>query len=116
MNINEPDEHGNRLVLFRINGDVRGVMVKDNTIVSKVAAVLKAQRPNEIGSPLQGSLSKLLVKEGEKVKKNDQLFTIEAMKMESTITAPMDGTIKKIYLSEKSVLAQDDMVMEIDPG
>jgi len=114
MNINEPDEHGNRLVLFRINGDVRGVTVKDNTIVSQVAQALKAKRPNEIGSPLQGSLSKILVKEGDEVKKNDHLFTIEAMKMESTITAPMDGTIKKIYLSEKSLVAQDDMVLEIE--
>jgi pyruvate carboxylase len=78
------------------------------------AKAIKAARPNEIGSPLQGSLSKILVKEGDEIKKNDQLFTIEAMKMESTITAPMAGKIKKIYLSEKSLVEQDDMVLEIE--
>ena len=114
MNKNEPDEKGDRLVLFRINGDVRGVMVRDNKITSNITKAIKAVRPNEIGSPLQGSLSKILVNEGDSVKKNDHLFTIEAMKMESTITAPMSGKVKKIFLSEKSLVEQDDMVLEID--
>jgi len=35
------------------------------------------------------------------------------MKMENTVTAPMAGIIKKIYLSEKTLVAQDDLVLEI---
>ena len=116
MNMNESDEKGDRLVLFRINGDVRGVTVRDNNIISNVTKAIKAIRPNEIGSPLQGSLSKILVKEGDVINKNDHLFTIEAMKMESTITAPMRGKVKKVYLSEKSLVEQDDMVLEIEEG
>ena len=116
MNMNESDEKGDRLVLFRINGDVRGVTVRDNNIISNVTKAIKATRPNEIGSPLQGSLSKILVKEGDVINKNDHLFTIEAMKMESTITAPMSGKVKKVYLSEKSLVEQDDMVLEIEEG
>ncbi|MEE9373134.1 MAG: pyruvate carboxylase [Saprospiraceae bacterium] len=114
MNLNEPDEKGNKLVLFRINGDVRGITVKDKELGNKVKEAIKAVRPNEIGSPLQGSLSKILVKEGDRVKQNDQLFTIEAMKMESTITAPLGGKVTKIYLAEKTLVSQDDMVLEIE--
>ena len=43
-------------------------------------------------------LSKLLVKKDEEVKKNQPLFIIEAMKMETTITATTNGTIKSIEL------------------
>jgi len=82
LSTSEANEEGNRYVTFRINGDVRSVPVKDNALVSKIKVALKATRPNEVGSPLQGSLSKVLVKEGDKVKINDPLFIIEAMKME----------------------------------
>ena len=116
LSTSEPNEEGNRYVTFRINGDARSVSVKDNALVSQIKVALKATRPNEVGSPLQGSLSKVLVKEGDKVKINDPLFIIEAMKMESTITAPVDGTVKKIYLKNKTLVSQDDMVLEIDEG
>ena len=116
LSTSEANEEGNRYVTFRINGDARSVPVKDNALVSKIKVALKATRPNEIGSPLQGSLSKVLVKEGDKVKANDPLFVIEAMKMESTITAPLAGTVKKIYLKNKTLVSQDDMVLEIEEG
>jgi len=107
------NDAGKRLVTFRINGDVRSVLVKDNSQSGQVKTAIKATKPNEIGSPLQGSLSKILVKENQKVKIGDPLFIIEAMKMESTITAPMKGTVAKIYLTDKTLVAQDDMVLEI---
>ncbi len=45
----------------------------------------------QIGAPLQGALSNIQVKSGEKVEKNQPLFVIEAMKMETTITANQPG-------------------------
>jgi len=114
LSTSEPNEHGNRYVTFRINGDTRSVSVKDNSLASQIKVALKATKPNEVGSPLQGSLSKVLVKEGDKVKINDPLFIIEAMKMESTITAPVKGYIKKIYLQNKTLVSQDDMILEIE--
>ncbi len=52
--------------------------------------------------------------EGDKVEKNDPLFIIEAMKMESTITAPMAGVIKKIYINGGEMIEQDDLVVELE--
>ena len=66
-------------------------------------------------SPLQGSLSTILVKEGDTVEKNQGLFVIEAMKMESTIASPMSGVVERVHLSEKTLVEQDDLVIEIDP-
>ena len=59
-------------------------------------------------------LSAILVKKGEKVSKNQPLFIIEAMKMETTITAIADGTIKKIELKEGVMLNSGDLVMRLD--
>jgi pyruvate carboxylase len=116
LNTNAPDKKGMRLVIFRINGDIRTVLIKDHDLTTQEKVAIKASRPNEIGSPLQGSLAKVLVKEGDLVEINDPLFIIEAMKMESTITAPMKGVVKKIYLEDKTLVAQDDMVLEIEVG
>ena len=77
-------------------------------------AVKKATTDNEIGSPLQGSLSKVLVQEGQSVAINAPLFIIEAMKMESTITSPVAGTIKRIHLKAKNLVEQDDLVLELE--
>ena len=67
-----------------------------------------------IGAPLQGSLSRILVKVGQKIDENTPLFIIEAMKMESTITSPVSGKVKAIHLKEKSMVEQDDMVIELE--
>lgn len=114
LNTNAARKSGNRLVFFRINGTIRSVLIKDRSIDSDVSRNIKASGENEIGSPLQGSLSKIIVKAGDEVKKDAPLFIIEAMKMESTITAPKDGVIKKIYLKERTLVEQDDLVVEME--
>lgn len=62
----------------------------------------------------QGMLSKIFVKAGQEVKKNTPLFTIEAMKMETTITANKDLKIKDITLKEGTLVESDDLVMEVE--
>ena len=56
--------------------------------------------PDQIGSPLQGALSKMLVKSGQEVKKNDPLFVIEAMKMETIVTSLRDQKVREVVLGE----------------
>ncbi len=114
LNKTEPNEQGFRTVFFRLNGSTRSLDVRDYSIKPTVVAHQKASnKDHEIGAPLQGSLSKILVKEGQKVNVNTPLFIIEAMKMESTLTSPIAGVVKKIYLSEKTLVEQDDLVVEL---
>lgn len=110
----EPNEHGTRLVFFNLNGQTRSVEIKDNAVETDVVAHEKASEPSHVGSPLQGSLSKILVKEGDEIEVNTPLFIIEAMKMESTITSPMKGRVERIYLSERTMVQQDDLVIELE--
>ena len=114
LNMTEPDEQGNRLVFFQFNGMTRSVPVRDRNQQKELLVRRKAEGENEIGSPLQGSLAKLLVKVGEKVPVNAPLFIIEAMKMESTVTASVAGVVKKIHLKPKTLVDQGDLIIELE--
>lgn len=113
INTSAPDEDGFCTVGFELNGQTRSVKIKDRSIKVDKVAYRKAETENEVGAPLQGSLSKILVKEGDEVKASTPLFIIEAMKMESTITAPIAGIVKRIHLNEKTMVEQDDLVIEL---
>ncbi len=106
------DENGNKTVYFRLNGQTRSIEVKDNKAKVDRQSNSKAKTETQIGSPLQGRLTKIFVKEGDKVKKNSPLFTIEAMKMETTITANNDLKIKKIHLPEMTMVENEDLIIE----
>lgn len=109
-----PDENGYRLVSFELNGQTRRVLVRDQNQVASKEVHRKAESDHEIGTPLQGRIAQVLVKEGDKVKENQSLFVIEAMKMETTISAPFSGRVKKVQLSEGTMVEQDDLVLEIE--
>ncbi len=109
-----PDENGMRTVGFELNGQTRRIQVRDESYKSKVTVNRKAQGDNEIGAPLQGKLSSILVKPGQEVDESSPLFTIEAMKMESTITAPGNGKVKSVALMEGTMVEQDDLVIELE--
>jgi pyruvate carboxylase len=104
---------GKVTALFRLNGQTRAIEVNDKKFTGTKASNKKVSSADEVGSPLQGRLSKVLVKIGDKIEKNAQLFAIEAMKMESTILAPKAGVVKSIYLKDGALIEQDDAVIEI---
>ncbi|HQK97297.1 MAG TPA: pyruvate carboxylase [Bacteroidia bacterium] len=112
--VSEADENGHRSVYFRLNGQTRSIDVMDKKAVVKKISHKKAAGETNIGTPLQGMLSKIFVKAGQEVKKNTPLFTIEAMKMETTITANKDLKIKDITLKEGTLVESDDLVMEVE--
>ena len=62
---------------------------------------------------LQGKLASVQASVGDKVKENQPLFVIEAMKMETTITAPRAGKIAKVVLT-KGMVEQDDLVLVLE--
>jgi pyruvate carboxylase len=108
------DESGMRTVVFELNGYARRVQVRDHSVVSMVPVNKKVHNPAlEIGAPLQGKLSKLLVRTGDAVSSNTPLFIIEAMKMETTVTATRNTKVKAIHLPEGAMVQQDDLVVEL---
>lgn len=113
LNVTEADEAGYRTIFFRYNGTTRTLKVRDRSVKSKVVLNKKADKPGEIAAPLQGNLGSILVKPGDTVTVNQPLFTIEAMKMESTVVSPLAGQVVKLLLTEKTLVEQGDAVLEV---
>ncbi|MBP5477011.1 MAG: biotin/lipoyl-binding protein [Paludibacteraceae bacterium] len=65
----------------------------------------------QVKSPLPGSVIKVLVAEGQAVKKGDTLLTLESMKMENAIMAEQDGMIKQIAVTPGQNVMQDDLLI-----
>jgi pyruvate carboxylase len=114
VDVSEPNTQGIRTAFFKLNGQTRAIEVQDLSLDIEIIKNKKAEADNEIGAPLQGNLSRILVKVGQKIDENTPLFIIEAMKMESTITSPLAGKVKAIHLKEKSMVEQDDLVVELE--
>ncbi|MEO0470210.1 MAG: pyruvate carboxylase, partial [Bacteroidota bacterium] len=113
--MSEANEDGVRTVFFKVNGQTRSVEIRDESASSSRTINRKASQAHEVGSPLQGRLTKIFVKAGDEIEKNQPLFVIEAMKMESTITASQAGKVQAVHLTEAAMVEQDDLVVELVP-
>lgn len=116
LSVGNPNENGVRTLFFKVNGQNRSVDITDSKLKVEVKKNQKADldNENEIGAPLPGKLTKLLVEVGQEVKKNQNLFIVEAMKMENIVGAPENGVVKKIVLNENDMVAQDDLVIIVE--
>ena len=68
----------------------------------------------QIHSPMSGKISRFLVTEGTKVKKDQGLLIIEAMKMENELQSPKNGIIKKIKTTIGATIKTSDVLIIID--
>lgn len=116
IHIGEANESGMRTVSFEFNGLPREIEIKDRNVKASNIARKKADKnnPGEIGATLSGSVVKILVNKGQQVTKGDALIVTEAMKMETTISAPIDGIVAAIHVNPTSRIESGDCLLEID--
>ncbi|MGE4213573.1 MAG: pyruvate carboxylase [Anaerotignaceae bacterium] len=109
----EPNEDGMRTLTFEINGVMREIKVQDKQLEVNTDKNLKAEKGNpcQIGSPIPGTVGKILVKEGDRVEKNSILMTVEAMKMETSIVSKVSGVVDKIYIKEGERVMQEELLI-----
>ncbi|MDN5892748.1 MAG: pyruvate carboxylase [Nocardioides sp.] len=110
--ISEPDERGYRNVMTLLNGQIRPINVRDQSVASKVAATEKAapSDKSQVAAPFQGVVT-ITVAEGDTVAAGDVVATIEAMKMEASITAPVGGTVSRLALSGTVSVEGGDLIL-----
>jgi len=76
-------------------GDISGIVSLDGA-VSESAVAVPATGGEPVNAPLAGNVVKVLVKPGQKVAEGETILILEAMKMETSVSAPSDGTIVEI--------------------
>jgi len=68
--------------------------------------------PKKVLSFIPGSIRKVNVQVGAKVKPNEVLMVLEAMKMNNYILSPLEGTIKKVNVKPGDTVPKDFILME----
>ncbi|MBO0848935.1 MAG: pyruvate carboxylase [Pseudonocardia sp.] len=112
--ISDPDERGYRTVLATLNGQLRPVQVRDESVATDVKAAEKADKANSrhVAAPFAGVVT-LGVAEGDPVTAGQAVATIEAMKMEAGITAPRDGTVARLAIGAVQQVEGGDLLLEL---
>ena len=95
-------------------GQTRVIDVRDQNLKVTKVANRKVDGEHQVGAPLQGRIAEVKVNVGDTVKENQALFVVEAMKMETTVSAPEAGKVKAIYLKGGDMVEQDDLVVELE--
>ncbi|PRY50097.1 pyruvate carboxylase [Geodermatophilus tzadiensis] len=110
--VSDPDERGMRTVMCTLNGQLRPVSVRDRSVDAQVKAAEKADRsvPGQVAAPFAGVVT-LSVAEGDRVEAGQPLATIEAMKMEAAITAPVAGTVERLAIGRVQQVEGGDLLV-----
>ena len=90
-----------KIAEIKVNGTIYVVEAKDqfDILLDQLGlSALNTARVSEIKAPMPGLVLKLFVTEGAEVKKGDNLFILEAMKMENIIKSPADVTVKTVKI------------------
>ncbi len=77
---------------------------------AKQASGLSAHAGGEVRSPMQGTVIKVMVSQGEAVARGQALLMIEAMKMENSLTAPLDGTVESLFVEVGELVGSGDLL------
>ena len=112
--VGDPDEKGICNVVMNVNGQIRPIKVRDNSLESSVASVEKADKsnPGHVAAPFAGVVNPT-AQVGDKVSAGDEVAIIEAMKMEAQISATVDGTIERVAMGQATSVEGGDLIVVI---
>ncbi|HXS93458.1 MAG TPA: pyruvate carboxylase [Candidatus Limnocylindrales bacterium] len=115
LTVGEPHPDGTRTVFFELNGQPREVTVRDKKLDVKQEAKPKADPAvtGQIGAPIPGVVSSVAIQLNQQVKRGDRLLVMEAMKMQSTVYAPVAGTVKQLLVAPGQHVEAKDLLLEI---
>ncbi len=114
--IGDADGEGRRAVFFDLNGQPRRILVHDRGLGLAILRHAKADPndPCQIGAPLPGIIASYTHEESDHVTAGERLCVIEAMKMESNVTAPLEGLVKIIHVAAGERVESGDLIMTIE--
>jgi pyruvate carboxylase len=116
LTVGDPHLDGRRLVNFELNGQPREVSVVDHSLAGEVQGHPKAEvdNPQHVGAPMPGLIVRVNVVPGEDVKAGHKLVTMEAMKMETTIYAELDGKIAEVLVRQGLQVESGDLLLRLE--
>ncbi len=116
LTVGEARADGMRTVFFELNGQPRQVEVKDKSIkaVASIRPKVESGKPGQVGAPIPGAITTVYVQEGDEVEKGGRLLILEAMKMQTTVYAPISGTVKEVTVKARDSVEARDLLVAIE--
>jgi pyruvate carboxylase len=116
LTVGEPHPDGTRTVFFELNGQPREITVRDRKLEAKAPVRPKADpaQPGQIGAPIPGVVSTVVIELNQKIKKGDRLLVMEAMKMQSTIYSPIAGKITQVLVKSGQQVESKDLLLVVE--
>ena len=110
-----PDEEGMVKVFFELNGQSRVIRVpKAGLANAKAKPKAEEDNPRHLGAPMPGTIVTVAAHVGQKVRKGDPLVSIEAMKMETMLTAERDAVVKAVHARHGETVNAKDLLVEFE--
>ena len=115
LTISDPHADGTRSVFFELNGQPRDVSIADKSLEATAMKREQADpnNPKEVGANMPGMVVTVAVKAGDKIAKGQKLFTLEAMKMETTISSDVAGVVENVLVKPGSRVEAGDLLLTI---
>ncbi len=111
------DEEGRVKVFFELNGQPRLMRIAKEGVVASGGSRPKCDEsnPGHVGAPMPGAVVTIAVHVGQKVTRGTPLVSLEAMKMETMLSADRDATVKAIHVKTGDKVAAKDLLIELQP-
>jgi len=108
------DEEGRVKVFFELNGQPRlqRIPKAGAAPTGRRHPKIDESNPNHIGAPMPGAVVTVSVREGQRVQKGSPLVSIEAMKMETVMTADRDGVVARVVAASGDRVNAKDLLIE----
>jgi pyruvate carboxylase len=108
---------GTRTLFFELNGQPREVAVRDRAlrVVERAHPKADPADPGQVPAPTAGIISGIAVQLNHPVERGAKLLTLEAMKMQSNIYAPISGRVTKLLVASGQHVEAKDLLVTIAP-
>jgi len=100
---------------IKVNNNIYTVSAKDqyDVLLDKLGlSSLNSAKVSEVKAPMPGMVLKVMVAEGDEVKKGDNLFVLEAMKMENIIKSPADVVVKTVKIKPGDKVEKGQVLLQ----
>lgn len=113
--VEQVDRQAKQLKL-KINGNSYEMTIKepiDQMLQQMGLNIASTRKVDAIKAPMPGLVLKVLVTEGQAIKKGDPVLILEAMKMENVFKAPGDATVKSVRVTERKAVEKGEVLIEL---
>jgi len=117
LTVSEPHPDGTRTLYFELNGQPREVNVRDKAlrVIERAHPKADPAEAGQVGAPTAGVVTGIAVQANQAVDRGAKLMTLEAMKMQSNIYAPLAGRVVKLLVAPGQSVEAKDLLVTIAP-